>query len=181
MNVTDGSPSASGERARVPRVVALPSAVELLDSLRDENGPLMIHQSGGCCDGSSPMCYAREEFLVGDREVLLGVLDLRLFPGQVPRQAPADADAVPVWISPQQFQAWQHTQLVLDVVPGRGAGFSLEGPRGVRFLTRSRVFSEAENAALQPTLSGERWALGERPGPSTVPLVVTSVAEACPL
>ncbi|WP_454085692.1 DUF779 domain-containing protein [Georgenia sp. Marseille-Q6866] len=165
----------------VPRVVALPAAAELLDRLRDEHGPLMMHQSGGCCDGSSPMCYPQGEFLVGDREVLLGVLDLRLFTGQVLPDAPSDPDGVPVWISPQQFDVWQHTQLVLDVVPGRGAGFSVEGPHGVRFLTRSRVFNPAELTALeeQPVLTGADWEAGSRPPAATRPQVVTDVADAC--
>lgn len=163
----------------VPRAVAMRAAVELLDELREEHGPLMIHQSGGCCDGSAPMCYPRGEFLVGDREVLLGVLDLRLFAGQRPPDLPGDDDAVPVWISPQQFEAWQHTQLVLDVVPGRGAGFSVESPRGVRFLTRSRVFTPAEAGVLIPVLTGADWEAGERPVLSGAPLVVASVAEAC--
>ncbi len=165
----------------VPRVAALPAAMELLDRLRDQHGPLMMHQSGGCCDGSSPMCYPQGEFLVGDREVLLGVLDLRLFAGQVLPDAPGDADGVPVWISAQQYDAWRHTQLVLDVVPGRGAGFSLEGPEGVRFLTRSRVFNDAELRALesQPVLTGAEWETGARPPAATHPQVVTDVADAC--
>ena len=166
---------------RVPRVVALPAASRLLDSLRDQHGALMMHQSGGCCDGSSPMCYPQGEFIVGDREVLLGVLDLRLFTGQVRPDAPADEDGVPVWISAQQFAAWRHTQLVLDVVPGRGAGFSLEGPEGVRFLTRSRVFNDAELRALedQPVLTGADWDTGARPPAATHPQVVSEVSEAC--
>ncbi|MEE6281001.1 DUF779 domain-containing protein [Georgenia sunbinii] len=165
----------------VPRVVALPAAAELLDKLRDKHGPLMMHQSGGCCDGSSPMCYPQGEFMVGDREVLLGVLDLRLFLGQIRDDAPSDADGVPVWISPQQFAAWEHTQLVLDVVPGRGAGFSVEGPEGVRFLTRSRVFNEEETAALaaQRPLTGADWDVGRRPAPATQPQVVAQVDDAC--
>src|SRR5690625_420800 len=163
----------------VPRVAALPAAMELLDRLRDQHGPLMMHQSGGCCDGSSPMCYPQGEFLVGDREVLLGVLDLRLFTGQVRPDAPEDADGVPVWISAQQFAAWRHTQLVLDVVPGRGAGFSLEVPEGVRFLTRSRVFTDAETRALAPVLTGADWETGARPAAATHPQVVTDVVDAC--
>ncbi len=165
----------------VPRVAALPAATELLDRLREQHGPLMMHQSGGCCDGSSPMCYPQGEFIVGDREVLLGVLDLRLFPGQTLPDAPDDPDGVPVWISAQQFDAWKHTQLVLDVVPGRGSGFSLEVPEGLRFLTRSRVFNEAELHALeeQPVLTGADWEAGARPPAATHPQVVTDVAEAC--
>lgn len=168
-------------RVLVPRVAALPAAIELLDRLRDMHGPLMMHQSGGCCDGSAPMCYPQGEFVVGDREVLLGVLDLRLFLGQVGTDPPSDADAVPVWISPQQFGAWKHTQLVLDVVAGRGSGFSLESPEGVRFLTRSRVFNSAEAEALghQGLLTGADWEAGARPAAATEPQVVATVAEAC--
>ncbi len=92
----------------------------------------MFHQSGGCCDGSSPMCYPRGEFLVGDGDVLLGTLD-----------------GTPFYISRPQFEYWKHTQLNLDVVPGRGGMFSLEGPEGVRFHIRSRIFSHDEIAALR--------------------------------
>ena len=178
---TDGPATSEEPTVLVPRVVALPAAIELLDRLRDKHGPLMMHQSGGCCDGSSPMCYPQGEFMVGDREVLLGVLDLRLFLGQVRADAPADDDGVPVWISPQQFAAWEHTQLVLDVVPGRGAGFSVEGPEGVRFLTRSRVFNDAETAALagQQPLTGADWDDGHRPPAATRPQVVADVEDAC--
>jgi uncharacterized protein (DUF779 family) len=111
----------------------------------------MFHQSGGCCDGSSPMCYPRGDFLVGDRDVLLGVLDLD--------------DGVPVWISGPQYQAWKHTQLVIDVVPGRGGGFSLEAPEGVRFLSRGRVFTDEEQALLRdaPVITGAGYERGERP------------------
>jgi uncharacterized protein (DUF779 family) len=92
----------------------------------------MFHQSGGCCDGSSPMCYPRGDFLVGDQDVLMGTLA-----------------ETPFYISRPQFEYWKHTQLILDVVPGRGGMFSLEGPEGIRFLTRSRVFTEAEIAELR--------------------------------
>jgi hypothetical protein len=111
----------------------------------------MFHQSGGCCDGSSPMCYPRGDFLVGDRDVLLGVLDI--------------GDGVPVWISGPQYQAWKHTQLVIDVVPGRGGGFSLEAPEGVRFLSRGRVFTDEEQAQLRaaPVITGAAYERGERP------------------
>jgi uncharacterized protein (DUF779 family) len=112
----------------------------------------MFHQSGGCCDGSSPMCYPRGDFLIGDRDVLLGVLDV----GQ---------EGVPVWISGPQYQAWKHTQLLIDVVPGRGGGFSLEAPEGVRFLSRGRVFTDAEKALLEalPVITGAAYERGERP------------------
>ena len=109
------------------RVLITDEAAELLGQLQGRHGPVMFHQSGGCCDGSSPMCYPEGDFLVGDRDVLLGLLD--------PANS-AGAGGVPVWISGPQFQAWKHTQLVIDVVPGRGGGFSLEAPEGVRFLSR---------------------------------------------
>ncbi|GAT15698.1 Uncharacterized protein conserved in bacteria [Mycolicibacterium thermoresistibile] len=110
-----------------PRVDITGAAAELVRRLRARHGPLMFHQSGGCCDGSLPMCFPEGEFLVGDRDVLLGVVE-----------------QTPVWISGPQFDAWRHTQLIIDVVPGRGAGFSLEAPEGVRFLTRGRAFDERE-------------------------------------
>lgn len=113
------------------RVGITPAASAVLRDLVAQHGPLMFHQSGGCCDGSSPMCYPANEFRVGQRDVHLG-----------------DVDGVPVYIGAQQFEAWRHTQLWIDVVPGRGSGFSLEAPLGVRFLTRSRVFDEAEQAWL---------------------------------
>jgi uncharacterized protein len=151
-----------------PRVVITSDAATLLGELQDRHGPVMFHQSGGCCDGSSPMCYPDGDFIVGDRDVLLGVLDV-------------GAAGVPVWISGPQFQAWKHTQLVIDVVPGRGGGFSLEAPEGKRFLSRGRAFSEAENAALAatPVITGAAYERGERP-PERAP-VVASAADACSL
>lgn len=132
-------------------VVVTAGAAELLARLQDQHGPVMFHQSGGCCDGSSPMCYPRGDFIVGDRDVLLGVLDI--------------GDGVPVWISGPQYAAWKHTQLVIDVVPGRGGGFSLEAPEGVRFLSRGRVFTDDEQAALRamPVITGADYERGERP------------------
>ncbi|OBG28861.1 DUF779 domain-containing protein [Mycobacterium sp. 852002-51057_SCH5723018] len=127
------------------------AAADLLARLHERHGPVMFHQSGGCCDGSSPMCYPRGDFIVGDRDVLLGVLDV--------------ADGVPVWISGPQFAAWKHTQLIIDVVPGRGGGFSLEAPEGVRFLSRGRVFTDEEMAQLgaAPVITGAAYERGERP------------------
>ena len=132
------------------RVLMTPAAAELIRKLEAQHGPVMFHQSGGCCDGSSPMCYPTGEFIVGDRDVLLGVLD------PLENVSPTADRGVPVWISGSQFVAWRHTQLVLDVVPGRGGGFSLESPEGVRFLTRGRVFtgSEQESLAARPPLTG---------------------------
>ncbi|MDR3655997.1 MAG: DUF779 domain-containing protein [Mycobacterium sp.] len=128
------------------------TAAKLLARLQERHGPLMFHQSGGCCDGSSPMCYPRGDFIVGDRDVLLGVLDV-------------GAEGVPVWISGPQYQVWKHTQLVIDVVPGRGGGFSLEAPEGVRFLSRGRVFTDDEQALVQalPVITGTGYERGERP------------------
>ena len=146
------------------RVLATVQAAELIRRLRAEHGPLMFHQSGGCCDGSSPMCYAAGEFLVGDRDVLLGSL------------LPEEGDGTRVWISGSQFAAWQHTQLVLDVVPGRGGGFSLEVPHGVRFLTRGRVFSPDEMTALQaaPALTGAQLEAGESEPSGHGPTVISA-------
>lgn len=136
----------------IPGALITASAAELLERLQDRHGPVMFHQSGGCCDGSSPMCYPRGDFLVGDRDVLLGVLDV-------------GPEGVPVWISGPQYETWKHTQLIIDVVPGRGGGFSLEAPEGMRFLSRGRVFTETESELLQaqPTITGAAYERGERP------------------
>ena len=109
------------------QVIATPAAVALIGELRAEYGDLLFHQSGGCCDGSSPMCYPRNEFLVGDSDVHLG-----------------EIGGVPFYISKPQFEYWKHTQLIIDVVEGRGGMFSLENGRGVRFHVRSRLFDDAE-------------------------------------
>ncbi len=109
-----------------------------MEKLRAKHGPLMFHQSGGCCDGSSPMCYPLGEFMVGDSDVLLATIG-----------SSDDKQGVPFYMSKPQFEYWKHTQLILDVVPGRGGMFSLENGEGVRFLIRSRVFTDAEIAALR--------------------------------
>ena len=134
------------------RALVTRAAADLLTELVDRHGPVMFHQSGGCCDGSSPMCYPDGDFIVGDRDILLGVLDV-------------GDGGVPVWISGPQFEAWKHTQLVIDVVPGRGGGFSLEAPEGVRFLSRGRVFTDEERALLEatPVITGASYERGERP------------------
>ncbi|MFC9787154.1 DUF779 domain-containing protein [Rhodococcus sp. NPDC127528] len=165
------------------RIVATVGAVDLLRRLRDVHGPLMMHQSGGCCDGSAPMCYPAGEFIVGDRDVLVGVLDLRLAVGQLPAELPHGDDAVPVWISGPQFEVWKHTQLVLDVVPGRGSGFSLEAPEGMRFLSRARAFTadEVRGLAADDPVTGEQWESGRRPAPPVEPQVVAEAADACPV
>lgn len=113
------------------RVTATPAALELITTLQKEYGPVMFHQSGGCCDGSSPMCYPKDEYIVGDEDVLLGAIG-----------------GAPFYMSPSQYAYWKHTQLIIDVVPGRGGMFSLENGRNVRFLTRSRLFTDEEVAAL---------------------------------
>ncbi|SNC73765.1 hypothetical protein SAMN05445756_2133 [Kytococcus aerolatus] len=166
-----------------PRVVALPAGRDLLRRLRDRHGALMLHQSGGCCDGSAPMCYRAGQFRVGRRDVLLGLLDLGAEVGDAPGALPEGDDAVPVWISGSQFAVWQHTQLVLDAVPGRGSGFSLDAPEGERLLTRSRVFEPTELEALSahPALTGDQVEAGEEPSLPSDPLVVADLAEACPL
>ncbi|WP_413767042.1 DUF779 domain-containing protein [Rhodococcus pyridinivorans] len=167
----------------VPRIVATVDAVALLRRLAQRNGPLMMHQSGGCCDGSAPMCYPDGDFVVGDRDVLLGVLDLRLGAGETRSDPPVGADAVPVWISGSQFEVWKHTCLVLDVVPGRGSGFSLESPEGVRFLSRGRAFTPDELALLEADrpLTGRDREAGVEPAVPDVPTVVAEAADACPV
>ena len=126
------------------RVAVTPEAADLIRRLRAEHGPLMFHQSGGCCDGSSPMCYPLGEFMTGPSDVLLGSLDVDDgTEGTTGANRP-----VPVWMSAAQFEYWSHTHLTIDVVPGRGGGFSLEAPLGVRFLIRSRMLTEEEMARL---------------------------------
>ncbi len=112
------------------RVALTAVAVDLLLLLWQRHGPLMFHQSGGCCDGSSPMCFPAGEFLTGDQDVLLGRFELADPPGSKPLE---------FWMSGEQFNYWSHTHLTVDVVPGRGSGFSVEAPEGVRFLIRSRL------------------------------------------
>jgi uncharacterized protein (DUF779 family) len=104
------------------KVSATPAALELIATLQSEYGPVLFHQSGGCCDGSSPMCYAQGDFIMGDQDVCLGKIG-----------------GAPVYISASQYDLWKHTELIIDVVPGRGGMFSLDNGREVRFLTRSRI------------------------------------------
>ena len=119
----------------IPRVEFLPVTVELLRTLWDQYGPLMIHQSGGCCDGSSPMCFPAGDFLTSDQDVLLGRLDITPTGG--------DPQVIDFWMSAEQFEYWSHTFLTVDVVKGRGSGFSVEAPEGVRFMIRSRLMETA--------------------------------------
>lgn len=115
----------------VARVLATPAAVALIQELRAKHGPVLFHQSGGCCDGSAPMCFGVDEFMVGEQDVLLGEIGGARF-----------------YISAPQFEYWKHTQLTIDVVPGNGGMFSLENGTGKRFLVRSRPFTEDESRAL---------------------------------
>ena len=122
------------------RVDLTEAAESLLGNLVGQHGPVMFHQSGGCCDGSAPMCFPRGEFRVGASDVLLG-------------RVGADT---PFWMSADQYEYWKHTHLTVDVVPGRGSGFSLEAPEGVRFLIRSRLLTDEEIARIeaQPPMTG---------------------------
>ena len=130
----------------VKRVSVTEDAVSLINRLKAAHGPLLFHQSGGCCDGSAPMCYPVHEFKIGNSDVYLGQI----------------ADC-PFYISASQFEYWQHTHLIIDVVKGRGSGFSLEAPEGVRFLTRSRLYTDEESRLLEqhppergkPPISGD--------------------------
>ncbi len=124
--------SPPGDEALPARVLATPLAEDWIGRLTAIHGPLMFHQSGGCCDGSAPMCYPRGDFRTGASDLLLGEI----------------AGDVPVYIGADQYAYWSHTQIVIDVVPGRGSGFSVESTEGIRFLTRSRVFSDAEHQRL---------------------------------
>lgn len=119
------------------RIDCTEAAIDLIDRLVEQHGPLLFHQSGGCCDGSSPMCFPLGEFRIGGSDVLLG-----------------EVHGAPFHMSSEQFEYWSHTHLTLDVVPGRGGGFSLETPEGVRFLIRSRLFTDEELADLPPVHLG---------------------------
>ncbi|HTN17896.1 MAG TPA: DUF779 domain-containing protein [Chitinophagaceae bacterium] len=117
----------------IPRVQATEAAKQLIRSLQQQHGELIFHQSGGCCDGSQPMCFEKGDFRIGSSDVCLGSIEGCAF-----------------WMSKDQFAYWQHTQLTIDVVAGRGASFSLEIPRGLRFITKSRIFTDEETEQLEP-------------------------------
>ena len=117
-------------------MLATEAALALLAEIVADHGPVLFHQSGGCCDGSSPMCYPQNEFVIGDHDVLLGHIG-----------------EMPVYIGGQQFALWRHTQLILDVVPGRGGMFSLDNGRERRFLTRSRTFDDHELGSLEQAVA----------------------------
>ena len=117
------------------RISATPRALALIRELQGRYGPLLFHQSGGCCDGSSPMCLQRGELMIGNDDVLLG-----------------EIGGHPFYMGGSQFEYWQHTHLIIDVIDGRGGMFSLEGPLGLRFLTRSRLYTPEEEAGLPPVV-----------------------------
>ena len=119
------------------RILVADGAIKVIDELREQHGELMFHQSGGCCDGSSPMCFPKGELLINETDVWLGNIH--------------DCD---FYMSADQFEYWKHTQLTVDVVPGRGASFSLEIPMGIRFVIKSRLFTEKEHE-LTPIRYGE--------------------------
>ena len=123
----------------IPRVLVTDEAKKVIAELRAKNGKLMFHQSGGCCDGSSPMCYADGDFLVGSADVWLGQID-----------------GCDFYMAKDQFEFWQHTELTIDITPGRGASFSIEIPLGVRFVTKSRVFLLEESENLIETKRGDK-------------------------
>lgn len=115
------------------RISITPAAQALINTLRDKFGPLMFHQSGGCCDGSQPMCFEQGDFKLGQSDVCLG-----------------EIDGCPFWMNKDQFEYWKHTHLTLDVIDGRGSSFSLEIPYGKRFIIHSRLFTEVEAQDLVP-------------------------------
>jgi len=130
--MSSGTPLHEPAMVPVRRVSVTPAAQALIERLRAAHGPLMFHQSGGCCDGSAPMCFARGEFITGEADICLGEI----------------ADT-PFYMSRSQFAYWEHTHLIIDAVPGNGGMFSLERPTGLRFLTRSRLYEDAEWHALE--------------------------------
>ena len=125
-------------------VVITAAAAELLARLQDRHGPVMFHQSGGCCDGSSPMCYPDGDFITSEADVLLGELSV-----------PGLERPIKFWMSASQYEYWKHTHLTVDVVKGRGSGFSVEAPEGVRFLIRSRLLTDEELAHFFGSAQGQ--------------------------
>ncbi len=123
----------------VNRVIATPAALALIKELKAEHGQLMFHQSGGCCDNSAANCYLPTDLTIGAQDVKLG-----------------EVGGVPFYMSKTQFDYWQHTQLILDVIEGHGGTFSLEGSTGKAFHTRSRVFTDTEEAQLSPVVPGDQ-------------------------
>jgi uncharacterized protein (DUF779 family) len=132
------------------RVMATPAALDLIATLQSKHGPVLFHQSGGGCDGSSPMCYPQSDYIVSDDDVLLGTIG-----------------GAPFYMSPPQYEYWKHTQLIIGMVPGRGRMFSLENGRGVRFVTRLRLFSDNEARHLELKELLRRRGRSSRPRPKS--------------
>jgi uncharacterized protein (DUF779 family) len=126
----------------IERVLITEEAKKMLDKLRAQHGPLMFHQSGGCCDGSQPMCFEKGDFKVGGSDIWMG-----------------EVYGCDFFMNSDQFEYWKHTQLILDVTPGRGSSFSLEIPLGLRFFIHSRLFTEEEQRNLAPVKSGEEFSV----------------------
>ncbi|WP_028377615.1 DUF779 domain-containing protein [Leeuwenhoekiella sp. MAR_2009_132] len=120
------------------RVSATAAAKKIIDQLREQHGELMFHQSGGCCDGSSPMCFPKGDLMINETDVYLGTVH-----------------GCDFFMSKDQFEYWKHTQLTIDTTPGRGSSFSLEIPLGIRFVIKSRLYTAEEAQDLSPTRSGE--------------------------
>jgi uncharacterized protein (DUF779 family) len=135
--MTDPSTTSGEAAATIERVAVTEEAADLIRRLVAMHGPLMFHQSGGCCDGSAPMCYPKGMFRTGRSDVLLEELRID-----------GVEETLPFWMSASQYELWKHTHITVDVVPGRGSGFSVEAPEGVRFLIRSRIFSDDEYRSL---------------------------------
>ncbi len=118
------------------RIDITKEASNVILQLKEKFGELMFHQSGGCCDGSQPMCFEKGDFILGSSDICLG-----------------EIDGCEFWMSKDQFEYWQYTHLTIDITPGRGSSFSLEIPMGLRFITKSRLFTTEELEDLQPTRS----------------------------
>ncbi|MCC6460730.1 MAG: DUF779 domain-containing protein [Saprospiraceae bacterium] len=125
---------------KIKRVLVTAAAEAVIERLRAAHGPLLFHQSGGCCDGSAPMCFPQQEFRVGASDVWVG-----------------EIAGCPFFMNAFQFEYWQHTQLSIDVTPGRGSSFSLEIPLGLRFVVKSRLFADEEVDNLEPVQAGEAF------------------------
>ncbi|MDJ1467992.1 DUF779 domain-containing protein [Cytophagaceae bacterium DM2B3-1] len=134
------SSSAAESRETVARVSVTDAAAQVIDTLREKNGELMFHQSGGCCDGSQPMCFAKGEFRVGSNDVWIGTIH-----------------GCDFFMNTDQFEYWKHTHLTIDITPGRGSSFSLEIPLGLRFIVKSRLFTAEESENLPSVLNGEEY------------------------
>ncbi len=130
----------SFNRYMTKRVEITKDAAEIIDQLRERHGELMFHQSGGCCDGSSPMCLEKGDLLLNENDVWLGTVHGCEF-----------------FMSKDQFEYWKHTHLMVDVTKGRGSSFSLEIPLGLRFVIKSRIFKPEELEDLQPVRHGEEF------------------------